>query len=192
MSPIEIWAAITGLLCVYLTTKEKISSYPVGFVNLGLFVVMFYQAKLYADMMLQVFFFFLMVYGLFIWLSGNKNAKQVRVTRDMTPTEFKYSMLGFVFLSLGWAFILHKYTDAAIPWIDAPIAVASILAQYFLSKKVLQNWIIWIVIDVFSVGMYAYKQLYLTSGLYAIFLILAVKGYYDWKKEESYARLSNR
>ena len=186
MTLIELLAAITGLACVYLTTKEKISSFYVGFVNIALFIYMFIDAKLYADATLQVVFAVLSFYGIYVWLSGNKNTKSVAITRDITRNETLISLAIGILASFGWAALLTKYTDASVPYIDAPLAVASVIAQWFLSKKVIQNWLIWITVDVFSVGMYAYKGLYITSGLYAIFLMLAAKGFMDWRKENSY------
>lgn len=183
MSQIEIWATITGLLCVYLTAKEKMSSYLFGYINAALFTIMFWEAKLYADATLQVMFILLMTYGVYMWMTGKKNRLGVRETRNITRKEIGYGIAWFGFISFLWATGLHLFTDASIPWVDAPLAMASIVAQYFLDRKVLQNWFIWIAVDIVSIPMYAYKGLYLVSLTYAVFLALAVKGYYDWRKE---------
>lgn len=183
MTIIEIAATVTGLLCVYLTAKEKMSNYFFGYINAALYVYMFYEAKLYADAMLNFMFILLMTYGVYCWLTGKKNSKGVRETRNITKIEVISGTAAFLAISVLWSLVLHKFTDASIPWVDAPIAMASIVAQYFLDRKVLQNWFIWIAVDVVSVPMYAYKGLYLVSGTYFVFLLLAIKGYYDWKKE---------
>jgi nicotinamide mononucleotide transporter len=77
---------------------------------------------------------------------------------------------------------MKTYTDASLPFLDASLAIASLIAQWLLSKKILENWIIWILVDIFSIGMYWYKELYITSGLYMIFLILATSGLISWYK----------
>lgn len=188
MSTIEILGAVTGLLCVWLTAKERLSSFPVGIVNIFVFAFMFYEAKLYADFALQLFFFLpLTVYGWYAWLYGDKNSKSVAVTRNIGAYEAGLLAVFGAMFSVVWAGVLHFYTDAAIPWLDAPLAVASIIAQLLLSRKILQNWLVWIAVDVLSIGMYAYKELYITSCLYAIFLFIAIKGYLDWRKEPQYA-----
>lgn len=187
MSTIEWLGAISGLICVWLTAREKISSFPAGLANIGFFAYMFFDAKLYADALLQVAFFLpLTLYGWYVWSYGNKNTKSVTVTRDISRNEIAVALSLGAAGSAAWAWILHAYTDASIPWIDAPIAVASIVAQTLLSRKVLQNWLVWIVVDVVSIGMYAYKGLYITSVLYAIFLIIATRGYLSWKDESTY------
>jgi nicotinamide mononucleotide transporter len=186
MSLIEVLAAITGLACVYLTAKEKIASFPVGIINIALFMYMFYGAKLYADTTLQVIFLGLTLYGWYFWTHGNKNTKSVLVTRDITSNEILASVSIFLCASAVWATGLSMFTDASVPFIDAPVAVASILAQWFLSKKVVQNWLMWIAVDVFSIGLYFYKELYITSALYGIFLVIAIKGFLDWRREQSY------
>lgn len=179
----ELVAAFFGLLCVWLTAKENIWSMPVGIINCVMWIYMFGQAKLYADAGLQVVFIGLILYGWYNWLSGDINRLGVTKTRHISMQEVAAACVFFGAASLLLAVGLDQYTDAAIPFLDAPLAIASVLAQVFLSRKVLQNWLIWITIDVFSIGMYAYKELYITSGLYVIFLVLACKGFYDWSKE---------
>lgn len=183
MSPIEIFAAISGLLCVWLASKERFSSLPVGIVNCLLFIYMFVEAKLYADAGLQVVFIVLSFYGMYVWKSGDRNNFDVRKTRSITANEIALSAGLWIAGTLGLNHLLSTYTDASIPLMDSALAVASVFGQWFLSKKVVQNWIIWISVDVFSIGMYAYKELYITSALYAVFLVLATKGFIAWKSE---------
>lgn len=185
MTIIELIAAFFGLLCVWLTARESIWSMPTGIINCVLFIYMFFTAKLYADMGLQIIFIGLIIYGWKTWLSGDKNNLGVIKTRDVSKVEIAY---GFAFFCMGSALLgnmLNTYTDAALPYLDAPLAVASIIAQALLSRKVLQNWLIWIVVDVLSISMYYYKELYITSGLYFIFLCIAMRGYLKWQKEQN-------
>lgn len=179
---IEIVATTTGLLCVWLTAKENIWAWPIGLVNVGCFFFMFWEAKLYADTMLQVLFFLLSVYGWIIWLTKREGTK-VRPTRQITPRLMFFLSILCVVMTLLWGYVLQTYTDASIPYVDALIATLSIIAQYLLSSKILENWLIWIAVDVMSVAMYAYKDLYAVAFLYLIFLFIAIAGYVGWKRE---------
>lgn len=181
-STMEIVASLTGLLCVWLNAKENIWAYPIGIVNLTLFFIIFYQVNLYADATLQVIFFVLSIYGWVVWLT-KRNGQAVRPTRGMTKNETIGLFVGVIALTGGWGYGLHILTDASIPYLDAFIASMSIFAQFFLSRKVLQNWLIWIAIDVLSIGMYIYKGLPLIAFTYFIFLLICIFGYISWKKE---------
>ncbi|MFD0696190.1 nicotinamide riboside transporter PnuC [Paenibacillus sp. GCM10027628] len=181
-STLEIVATTTGLLSVWLTARENIWAWPVGLVNVGCFFFMFGEAKLYADMTLQVFFFILSVYGWMIWLTKREGYK-VRPTRKIT---FRLALiLGILFVgfTILWGYVLKTFTDASIPYADALIATLSIVAQYLLSSKVLENWLCWIAVDVMSIAMYAYKDLYAVAFLYLIFLLIATAGYISWKRD---------
>ncbi|CAN7720472.1 nicotinamide riboside transporter PnuC [Paenibacillus sp. LjRoot153] len=178
---IEIVATTSGLLCVWLTAKENMWSWPIGLVNVGCFFVMFWEAKLYADTMLQVFFFILSVYGWIVWMTKREGTK-VRPTRKITSRLTFILSVFLVVMTLLWGYVLQAYTDASIPYADAFIATLSLIAQYLLSSKVLENWLLWIAVDVMSVAMYAYKDLYAVAFLYLIFLFIALGGYVGWKR----------
>lgn len=184
-SPIEIAATTTGLAAVWLTAKEKIWTWPISLINVACFFYMFLDVKLYADMTLQVFFFILSIYGWVIWMTKRGEAA-VRPTRLWN--EKLAALLGgfIVIFTTVWGLVLDVYTDASIPYLDAFIATLSLTAQFLLSYKILQNWYFWILVDVLSIGMYFYKELYTTSFLYVIFLGIAIMGLVDWKRE--YAR----
>lgn len=178
----EITASVTGLICVWLNAKENIWGYPVGIINLSLFFIIFYQVNLYADATLQVVFLILSIYGWVVWLT-KREGQAVRPTRSMTKNEVIGLFVGVILVTGAWGYGLHLYTDASIPYADAFIASMSIFAQFFLSRKVLQNWLIWIAVDVLSVGMYLYKGLPLIAFTYFVFLIICIFGYVKWKKD---------
>jgi nicotinamide mononucleotide transporter len=179
---LEIVATTTGLLCVWLTARENIWAWPIGLINVGCFFYMFWEVKLYADMTLQILFFVLSIYGWIFWLTKRGGAK-VRPTRQMTVRSAGILAVLLVAVTGGWGFLLSTYTDASIPYVDAFIATLSIIAQYLLSSKVLENWLCWIAVDVLSIGMYAYKDLYAVAFLYLIFLGIAAAGFFSWRKE---------
>lgn len=181
-TPLEIVATTTGLLSVWLTARENIWSWPIGLVNVACFFYMFYEVKLYADMTLQVFFFFLSVYGWIIWLTKRGGGK-VRPTKRISIRLAVTLAILLVAATGGWGYVLERFTDASIPYVDAFIATLSVIAQYLLSSKVLESWYGWIAVDVLSIGMYAYKGLGALTFLYVIFLGIAIAGLLGWKQQ---------
>ncbi|WP_223836559.1 nicotinamide riboside transporter PnuC [Paenibacillus oceani] len=179
---LEAAASITGLLSVWLTARANIWAWPTGLVSVVCFFYIFMDVKLYADMTLQVFFFVLSIYGWVVWLSGRGNAK-VRPTTRMTGRLAIVLIVFLIAATAGWGYALDGYTDAAVPYLDAFIAVLSLIAQYLLSRKVLESWYGWIAVDVLSIGMYAYKGLDAVATLYVIFLGIAIYGLVGWRRE---------
>jgi nicotinamide mononucleotide transporter len=180
-SALEIVATTTGLLCVWLTAREHMWCWPIGLINVTCFFFMFFESRLYADMTLQVVFFLLNIQGWIVWMTRRGSAK-VRPTKRMTSWMRVALPLFIVVVTVGWGYVLTLLTDASIPYADAFIATLSIAAQILLSNKILENWLIWIVVDVLSVGMYAYKELYAVTFLYLVFLAIATAGHFSWKK----------
>ena len=181
MSTVEWIAVGFGIVSVYLSVREKIWSWPTGIINVTLYIFIFFRAKLYADMGLQVFYVVISFYGWWNWLYGGENRSELHVTRLSRRLALA---LPFVFVAgaaLLGTFLRHA-TDAALPYMDASLTVASLIAQYLMTRKVLENWMIWIVADVAYIGMYIYKDLYPTAFLYAVFLGLAAMGHLQWKK----------
>jgi nicotinamide mononucleotide transporter len=181
VTPLELVAALTGALSVWLSVRQNIWSWPTAIVNVVLYAVVFQEAKLYADMGLQVVYAVLSVYGWYEWLYGGEGRTQLRVTRT-TPR--LATLLAFV-AAAGSALLgtlLHRTTDAALPYMDSFLSSTSLVAQWMMTRKLLENWLVWIAVDVLYVGMFVFKGLYLTAGLYAVFLALAVRGYLDWRR----------
>jgi len=181
MSTIEWVAVAFGIVSVYLSVRENIWSWPTAIVNVSLYVYIFLNAKLYADMGLQVFYICISFYGWWNWLYGGENRTELHVTR--LPRRWAV-VLPFVFVAGAAALgtLLSHYTDASVPYADASLAVASLIAQYLMTKKALENWAIWVAADVGYIAMYIYKGLYPTTFLYAVFLILAAMGYVRWRR----------
>jgi len=178
---IETIAVIFGFICVYLTVKENIWCWPTGIVNINCFIILFYNNRLYGQVFLQVVFFILSIYGWHQWLHGGKNGGRLEVSRLDTRQILFY--LGFtVVFTLMAGFGLHYFAGEEVGYLDAFITGLSLVAQYLMARKKLECWIGWITVDVLSIGMFAYKGLYKTSLLYVAFLILATKGFFEWKK----------
>ena len=177
----EILAVIFGIASVYLSTREHIWSWPTGIVNVSLYFVVFLEAKLYADMGLQVVYLILSVYGWYEWLYGGENRTELHVSRVTRSLGVRLAVMGIAGAALiGTA--LARFTDAAIPYLDSATTTTSLVAQWMMTRKILENWVVWMVVDVVYIGMFIFKHLYLTAGLYTVFLVLAASGYVQWKR----------
>ena len=181
-SPLEIFGFLAGAICVYLNTRQNVLGWFFGIINSILYVAVFWQAKLYADMGLQVYYFVTSIYGWWLWLYGGKSHDGVRVSH--TPAKL-YLIFGLIFITvtLSWGFLLGRFTDGSLTYVDSALTIASLIAQWMMARKYLENWIIWIVADTFYTGMYFYKDLHLTAILYAVFTGLAIMGYLQWTRD---------
>jgi nicotinamide mononucleotide transporter len=181
MNVLEVVGAITGLLCVWLAARQQVWTWPIALVSVTCYFVFFYQIQLYADMWLQVFFLGSNLYGWYEWLYGSRNHSELPVTRlKVVPLILVLLAGGAASRLMGHYF--QSFTNATYPLLDSALAAFSILAQILLTRKKIENWIIWFVVDIFYVGLYWQKEAYLTAGLYFIFLIIAVQGFLAWKR----------
>ena len=181
MSPLELFAALVGALSVWLSVRQNIWSWPTAIVKVVLYALVFYQAKLYADMGLQMIYAILSIYGWYEWLYGGAGRTELRVTRTGAGLGALLTVIAALGSAVLGVFLRHA-TDAALPFMDSFLSSTSLVAQWMMTKKLLENWLVWIGVDVLYVGMFIFKGLFLTAGLYAVFLALAVKGYLDWRR----------
>ena len=183
VNPLEALAATLGLINIVLVVRRSVWNYPFGLAMVTIYAWLFAQphVRLYSDAGLQVFFFVVQLYGWWNWSRAQAQAGEVRVLRLSNGAVL--GGLGLVVAAtLGWGALMHRFTDAALPWWDAFIAMASISAQLLMARRYLENWILWIAVDVVAVGVYATKGLMLTAILYAVFLILSIMGLISWRK----------
>ncbi|MEP6989341.1 MAG: nicotinamide riboside transporter PnuC [bacterium] len=181
MSSLELFAAVLGAVSVYLSVRQNIWSWPTAIVNVVVYAVVFYQAKLYADMGLQVIYAGLSIYGWYEWLYGGAGHTTLHVTRTGPRLG---TILTVIALAGAGALgvLLRGATDAALPFMDSFLSSTSLVAQWMMTKKKLENWLVWIAVDVLYVGMFVFKHLYVTAVLYVVFLVLAVRGFIDWRR----------
>lgn len=178
---IELLATICGFICIFLAAKENLWNWPFGILTVSLYFFVFFEAKLYADMGLQVIYLVLNFYGWMVWIS-RRGEKKVKPTEKITQKEVV--ILSFVGV-IAWGvlyFILKRYTDAAIPSVDTLVTVICLIAQYLMSKKVLENWILWLVANAIYVPLFYFKGLYPSSILYSVLFINAIYGYWVWRR----------
>ncbi|WP_167851928.1 nicotinamide riboside transporter PnuC [Hymenobacter elongatus] len=178
-TPLEWVAVLTGFACVWLAARESLWNFPVAIVSCGLYIVVYYRAQLYADCLLQGFFIAMGFYGWYAWRYGGAKSTALVVTRTRL-WEWAAVAGGVAAFTAAFGYYLQTYTDASLPHWDSFTTAGSLAAQYLLTRKRLENWLLWIVVDLIYVPILWYKQLYPTSGLYAAYLILAVYGYVVW------------
>lgn len=181
MNPLELIAVALGLANVGLLVRRSIWNYPFGMAMVSLYFVIFWQARLYGEAGLQVFFFVVQGWGWLLWARAGGLARMVEVEWMSGRARIAALLLAAVSsISIGWA--MARFTDAALPYADAAIAGASVVAQVLLAMRRVENWALWIAVDVLSVGVYLNRELYLTAGLYVVFLVLAAMGLFQWAK----------
>ncbi len=180
---IEIFAALSGILFLYLEIKENIWLWPIGIISSALYIYVYFDSKFYADMGLQVYYLLISVYGWILWFKGAETSKNdhlpiVKATKTQAVWLTVASI--FTFVLIKW--ILVKFTDSPVPTGDAITTALSIVATWMLAKKIIEQWWIWIFVNLLSLGLYLYKGLYPTSVLFVFYTLGAVVGYFQWKK----------
>jgi nicotinamide mononucleotide transporter len=180
-NPFELVGVATGILGVWLTTRQKIWCWPVGLVSVVAFIVVFFRAKLYAAMGLQFVYVGLIGYGWYSWLYGGEGHLSLRVSRLPQRLVAVLAMAG-AGASLALGFWLGRSTDEALPYLDGFTTSFSLVAQWMQARKYLENWVVWVVVDVVYVGMSLSQGLTLTAGLYLIYICLALLGLRGWRR----------
>ncbi|PKV66663.1 nicotinamide riboside transporter PnuC [Pontibacter ramchanderi] len=182
MSLVEVIGVITGIAGVWLAARQNIWTWPVSVVSVTAYVFVFYDARLYADMGLNAFYIITSFYGWYEWLYGGKGHTERKVTR-VGQREFWIMIALVLAFTASLGYFLDNYTDADLSYTDSGTTAVSLMAYWMMAKKRLENWLVWLAVDVVYIGVFTYKELYLTALLYFIFLILATIGYFDWKRD---------
>lgn len=180
MSPVELFGVLSGMVTVWLATRQNIWCWPIGLVSVSLFVAIFHEAKLYGAMGLQVVYVGLCIYGWYSWLHGGAQHGRLRVSRT-SPALLAALAAGGAATTVALGTWLDRRTDAALPYLDAGTTSFSLVAQWLQARKRIENWAVWLVVDIIYVGMNLSRGLVLTAGLYAVYLGLAVVGFRQWR-----------
>jgi len=181
---IELLGAILGIVYVFFSIRQSILTWPVGLLTSALYVSVFFSTNLYAAMGLQMYYVGISIYGWYEWLRGNSANKSepLKVSRLNFRLGILLASVSFLLFFLMW-FILDNYTDSTVPVADSLATSLSIVATWMLARKILEHWLVWIFVDAFSIGLFLFKELYPTVILFAVYTIMAVVGYIEWKKE---------
>ncbi|MDP5281255.1 nicotinamide riboside transporter PnuC [Sphingomonas sp. DG1-23] len=181
MSPVEAAAAFLGLINVALVVRRSIWNYPFALLMVSLYAWIFFHEKLYSDALLQPFYFAVNLYGWRNWSRARADTGEVRVEQLGQAARLGW-LAGAIAASLVWGTLMDRCTDAAFPWWDGSIAMMSIAAQTLQSRRHWESWLLWIAVDIAAVPLFAVKGLWLTAGLYLVFLALSVWGLIHWTK----------
>ena len=180
---IEIFGVITGILYVILEVKQNRLLWPLGIITSAIYIYVFFTGKFYADMGLQVYYVLISIYGWYFWSRGGAKYEQgeipvVRINRQ----QLILLVLTFIVSWAGIWFVLDRYTDSTVPLGDSFTTALAIVATWMLTRKIIEQWFLWIIANVVSIGLYIYKGLYPTVILYVVYAGMAVYGYVEWKR----------
>ena len=181
-NPIELVGTIFGLVCVFLNIYENIWAWPTGIISVVLFIIIFWNANLYGDFGLHIVYLILGFYGWYNWLYGGADQKELLIKCSEKSELILLAGFGIIATMIMGYFLETYATNAAYPYWDATTTVFSLIAQYQLTQKKIENWLVWIFVDVLCVGIYYYKGLYITTGLYVAYLFMATAGYFNWRE----------
>lgn len=181
VNPFEILAALLVLVNIALVARRSVLNYPFGIAAVTLYAFVFFEAKLYSDMLLQGFFLILNLYGWVNWRRSRAQAGEVVVLTLGWPARAGW-LAGSGLAIAAWGELMHRWTDAAAPWWDAGVAITSVVAQLLLSRRYLENWVLWILVDIVAVPLFAARGLWFTSGIYVVLLGLSIWGLIDWHR----------
>ena len=185
---VELVAVVFSIAYLYFSIRQKILLWPMGMISAILYMVVFFQAKFYADMGLNGYYLVISIYGWAHWSNkGENQRKRLKISRITRKTGLILGVLTLaVFWLIGW--LLNRYTDSPIPYWDAFTTAASFTATWMLARKILEHWIVWIVVDAISMGLYLYRGLVPTLLLFGVYTTMAVIGFIAWKKSYTRAR----
>ncbi|QPH37765.1 nicotinamide riboside transporter PnuC [Pedobacter endophyticus] len=179
-SLLEWVAVVAGFLCIYLAAKESIWNWPISIISVVAYGFLFFREAMYGDMTLQIYFLFTAFYGWYFWIR-----KKVEHSKPISRLSPKHWLLVIIFILalsilLGW--FMDNYTNSTVPYADGFCTSVSFVAQFLLTRKILENWLLWVFVNICYVPLFIYKNLNLSALLYIVLIAIAFKGYLDWKK----------
>ncbi len=184
VNKIEVLGAILGVLYIQFSIRQNIFTWPTGILTSLLYIIVFFNSALYASMALQFYYVAISVYGWYYWLNGKRvdNKSLLPVQTASKKLWIKLAVISTL-LYLAILFILIRFSDSDVPFLDSLTTSLSIVATWMLAKKYIENWVIWIFVDIVSIGLYIYKSLWATVILFIVYTVLAYFGYIEWKKD---------
>ena len=180
---LEAVAFVLALAMVGCNIREIHWGWPLAAISSILYFALFWRSKLYGDAALQVFFAIVAMWGWFQWLRGRRDDGSALAVSRLTRRGLMVSLAACAVLWPAIGLFLKSFTDTDVPWWDAFPTATSVVGQFLLGRKFIENWAVWIVVNVVSVGLFAYKGLWLTALLYTVFIGLSVAGWRAWQRK---------
>ena len=178
---LELIAVVLSVAMVWCNLRVDPTGWPLAIVSSALYAVLFASSRLYGEASLQLLFIAVSCWGWWQWLRGRGgDGELLRVHRMSRAQQLVVSALTLVAWPL-LALLLARHTDTDVPFLDALPTAGSVAGQFLLGRKLIENWLVWLAVNVFSIGLFAYKQLWLTAALYALFAVLSVVGWRAWR-----------
>lgn len=185
---LELLGVITGIIYLWLEYRASIHLWIAGIIMPAIYIFVYYDAGLYADFGINIYYLVIALYGWLAWktgftLFGKKSATNGELPISHTPrTAWPGITATYIATQLFIAWLLINYTDSTVPWGDSFTTALSIVGMWMLARKYIEQWWVWCIVDAASSALYVYKELYFTAALYAVYAIISIFGYYKWKK----------
>jgi nicotinamide mononucleotide transporter len=183
MNVYELIASVIALLGVFLTSRGHIAGWIFGVIASATYIPLFFSNELYAESALQLVYVVMGIYGFYAWKQLGKN-KDERPILNIKKYQFIFLLSIYLLMTYLLGLLLNKYTDTDVPFADASMGAGGLLITWMMAQKYIEHWICWIVIDIANAGLFVYKELYITAFVYVIFAIMAVYGFFVWKKQQ--------
>ncbi len=179
---LEVVAALLALAMVACNMREIHWGWPLAIVSSLLYVGVFAGARIYGDASLQVFFAAMASWGWFQWLRGHRSDGSALHVSRMSARGLRFALTACAVAWLAVSFFLICFTDTDVPWFDGFATGLSLVGQFLLARKFIENWMVWLAVNMVSVGLFVHKGLWLTVGLYSLFAVLSIAGYLAWRQ----------
>ena len=180
---LEVIGTIVGLIYLWLEYKASIYLWIASIIMPAIYIFVYYEAGLYADFGINIYYLGAAIYGWLVWKYGNKQNTNLELPiTHMPKRSWLKAAVMYIVAQFLIAWILIDYTDSNVPWYDAFTTALSIVGMWMLARKYIEQWWVWIVVDIVCAGLYIYKELYFTAILYALYAIIAIFGYRKWKQ----------
>lgn len=184
----EAIAVLLGVASVWYARRENILVYPTGIVSVLIYVFICFNARLYADAGINLFYFGMSVYGWYNWTRGGANSTELLITKNNKVQQWTSVLYTFAaywaILGLIWLFNRDDtvYMQSYVPWVDSFTTAVFLIGMLLMAKKKVENWVYWIIGDIVSIPLYFMKGLVFTSFQYTVFLVIAILGYIEWNR----------
>ena len=182
--PLEAASVLLGILYLVLAIRESVWCWPAAFLSSALTIAVVFGARLYSEVALNAYYAAMAVYGWYQWQYGGRRHGAAELPIAVWPLKtHALAIGGSIALAaiVGW--YMSRHTQAAFPYLDAFVTVASVVTTYMVARKILENWLYWLVVDSLALYLYWQRELYLYVGLFALYLVLVVLGLVRWHRD---------
>ena len=188
---LEFFAAVLGIISVWFAKKNKILVYPTGIISTLIYVWILFKNQLLGDLIINTYFFLMSIYGWFFWSRKDEGNFQNNISRlNLNESIFGIIIFIFSFISVKFIYNISNWQESYVSSIDTLTTAIFCSAMWFMARRKIEHWILWIIGDIVSVPLYIYKSLYFTSIQYLIFTIIALLGFFTWLKELNKKKLT--